>query len=146
MEHLLSYISEYQFWACQKNFNFRWERQDSGSPRLASPLSFSFLPEWPDHSSGPGQRTPPACSQMHGAGNKINLVAIVFPPVWWPRVSSSVTAGKGIKKSKLGCAKNYDSIGEVDVCVCVCVGGVYMNRAELMADYEVKTRSISVRE
>lgn len=65
------------------DFNFRWERLGAppAHPRLASPLSFSFLPTRRGHLSGPGQRTPPACSQMHGAGNKINLVAIVFPPV-----------------------------------------------------------------
>lgn len=97
-----------------QNTNFEHVRKISISGGTLAP------PLWPlpshfhchtarqGHSSGPGQRTPPARSQMHGAGNKINLVAIVFPPVWWPHVSSSVTAGRN-KKVKLGCTKNYES-------------------------------------
>lgn len=90
-------ISEYQFWECQRKFQFQmgavW------IPALRAwplPFSFSFLPiRLQRFIRTRAEDTLHTHSQMHRAGNKINLVAIVFTPVWWPRVSSSVTAREG---------------------------------------------------
>lgn len=151
-----SYISEYQFWACQKKFQFqvgkrrRWGFLSSFC--LAShrtPPNTTRLPTTHFHShparcmaihQDPGRGHLPPAHKCMEQGNKINLVAIVFPPIWWPRVSSSVTTGEGIKKGTHGCTRNY-GLRTVTTAGwrCLCVNG-----GEIMPVYGVKTPSISV--
>ena len=103
-----------------REFQFRLEAGGEGAP----PSSHFHSLHLTIHQD-PARGHPPACSQMHGAGNKINLVAIVFPALA-PPPRELICYGREIKKSKLGCAKNYDRPRRMScvyehVCVHACV-------------------------
>lgn len=81
---------------------------------------------------------PPAHKCMEQA-IKLTLWQLFSHPFDGP-VSAHLLQQRRNKKVKLGCAKNYDSGWRWGG------GGAYLTVAELMPDYGVKTRSISVRE
>lgn len=122
-----------------EKFQFQVGAAGTPAPRAwPLPSHFHSCPLGAAIHQDPGRgHLPPAHKCMEQA-IKLTLWQLFSHPFDGPVSAHLLQRGRN-KKVKLGCAKNYDSgWGGAE--------GVYLNRAELMPDYGVKTRSISVRE